>query len=127
MDFEYVITRDEFWFYSHNPSDAAWAVSRDELPEWIKRKIDTGKGVISVFWSINGIHHLIGVPSGMKYNSSFSCDVVMPDLIQNITSKNRRKTVKIFFIHLDNVCRLKYMQFQECIQASEAKCLPHPV
>jgi hypothetical protein len=36
MDFEYVITGDESWFYSYNPPDAAWAVSRDKLPEPIK-------------------------------------------------------------------------------------------
>jgi hypothetical protein len=48
MDFEYVITGNESWFYSDNRPDAPWAASRDELPERIKRQIDTGKCLISV-------------------------------------------------------------------------------
>jgi hypothetical protein len=64
MDFEYVITSDESWFYFDNPLDAAWAASRDELPERVKRKIDTGESQISVVWSVNGILYLIDVPQG---------------------------------------------------------------
>jgi hypothetical protein len=63
----------------------------------------------------------------MKYNSSFFCDVVMPGLIQNMTSSNRRKTLKSFFIHLENARPHTSKQSQEWIQASKAKRLPHPV
>jgi hypothetical protein len=87
----------------HNPSDAAWPGSRDTLPERIRRGIDTEKCLISVVWSVYGIHHLIDVPPGMKSHSSFCCDVVMPGLIQNISSNNHRKALTLFFIQLDNV------------------------
>jgi hypothetical protein len=63
----------------------------------------------------------------MKYNSSFFCDVVVPGLIQNRTSNDRRKTLKLFFIHLDNARPHNSKQFQKCIQASEANRLPNPV
>jgi hypothetical protein len=102
MDFEHIITGDESWFYLYNLLDSASAESRDTLPERVRRKIDTEKCLISVLWSFSGIHHLIDMPPGMKYNSSFFCDVVMPGLIQNMTSSSRRKTLKLFFIHLDN-------------------------
>jgi hypothetical protein len=75
MDFEHMITGDESWFYLYNSPNSVWAESRDTLPERIRRKIDTEKCLISVFWSVNRIHHLIDVPPGMKYNSSFFCDV----------------------------------------------------
>jgi hypothetical protein len=127
MDFEYMMTGDESWFYSYNTPDAAWEASRDELPERIKRKIDPRKCLISVLWSVTEIHHLIDVRPGMKYNSSFFCDVVMPGLIQNMTSSSRRKTLKLFFIHLDNARPHNSKQSQECIQASKAKRLLHPV
>jgi hypothetical protein len=94
MDFEHIITEDESWFYLCNPPDSAWAKSRDMDPERIRRKIDTELRLISVLWSVNGIHHLIDVPPGMKYNSSSFCDVDMPGLIQNMTSRSRRKTLK---------------------------------
>jgi hypothetical protein len=127
MDFEYVITGDASWFYSYNPPDAALAASRDEVPERKKRKIDTEKCLISVFWSIHGIRHVIYVLPGMKYNSLFFCDVVMPGLIQNITINKRRKTLKFFFINLDNARPHNSKQSQKCIQASKAKRLPHPI
>jgi hypothetical protein len=63
----------------------------------------------------------------MKYNSSFFCDVVMPGLIQNITFNNRRKTLKLFFIHLDNARPHNSKQSQQRIQASHVKRLLHPV
>jgi hypothetical protein len=102
MDFEYVLTGDESWFYSYDPPDTARAASRDELPERIKRKIDTENCLISVLWSDNRIHYLIDVTPGMKYHSLFSSDVDMSGLIQNITSTNRRKTLNLLFIHLRN-------------------------
>jgi transposase len=127
MDFEHIITGDESWFSLCNPPDSAWAESRDTLPEPIRRKIDTEKCLISVLWSVNGIHHLIDVPPEMKYNSSFFCDVVMPGLIQNMTCSSRGKTLTLFFIHLDNAPPHNSKQSQECIQASKAQRLPHPV
>jgi hypothetical protein len=51
----------------------------------------------------------------------------MIGLIQNMTSNSRRKTLKFFFIHLDNARPHNSKQSQECIQASKAKRLPHPV
>jgi hypothetical protein len=126
-NYQYIITADEFWFHSYNPSDAAWTASRDELPERIKRKIDTEKCRSSGLCPVNVIHYLIDVPLGMKYNSLFSCDVGMPCRIQNSTSNNRRKTLKLFFIHLDRARPHSSKQSQERIQASKAKRLPHPV
>jgi hypothetical protein len=127
MDFEYVITGDESWFSSYKPPDAAWAASRDEFSERIKRKPDTGKCLSSVFWSVNVTHRLIDVPPGMKYHSSFCCDVVMPGLIQDITFNNRRKRLNLFFIHLDNARPHNSNKSEKCIQPSKAKRLPHPV
>jgi hypothetical protein len=44
-----------------------------------------------------------------------------------MTSSSRRKTLKLFFIHLDNARPDNSKQSQEYIQASKAKHLPHPV
>jgi hypothetical protein len=51
----------------------------------------------------------------------------MPGLIQNMTSSRRRKALKLFFIHIDNARPHNSKQSQECIQASKAKRLLHPV
>jgi hypothetical protein len=36
-----IITKDERWFLLYYPPDSIWVASRDELPQWIKQKIDT--------------------------------------------------------------------------------------
>jgi transposase len=126
IEFERVLTGDESWFFLYYPPDSAWAVSRDALPERVKQTIDTEKCLISVFWSVNAIHSLVDVPKGMKYNTTFFYDTVMPGIIGDITSHSRRKTLKNFFLHMDNATPHNSKQSQECIQASRAQRLPHP-
>jgi hypothetical protein len=62
--FDRLITGDESWFYLSYLHESAWAASRDQLPENVSQKIDTEKCLISVLWSINGIHSLANVPKG---------------------------------------------------------------
>jgi hypothetical protein len=100
--FERIITGDELWFFLSYPHDSAWAPSRDELPERVSQKIDTEKCLISVFWSVNGIHTLFDVPKGSTYNTAFFSDQVVPSLVEGITSRGRRKTLKGFMVHRDN-------------------------
>jgi hypothetical protein len=57
-------------------------------------KIDTEKCIISIIWSISGIHSLHALTKGKKYNSECFCQHVIPDIQQNICSSSRRKTLK---------------------------------
>jgi hypothetical protein len=75
---ERVITGDESLFFLSYPHDSAWATSRDELSERMSHKIDTEKCLISIFWSVNGIHTLIDVSKGSTDNRTFFCDQVIP-------------------------------------------------
>jgi hypothetical protein len=82
--FANIITGDELWFYFEYPHQLVWAPSRDEVPERFKQKLDTEKCLISVIWSVNGIHSLFYVPKGTTYNTTFFCDVSFPDLRKNV-------------------------------------------
>jgi hypothetical protein len=62
-------------FYFEYPHAAVWASSRDEIPEKIKQKIDIEKYLISIIWSINGIHSLLDVPKGIVYNIECSIKI----------------------------------------------------
>jgi hypothetical protein len=66
--FQNVITGDEFWFFLSYPRDSIWAQSRDEVPERISQKIDSEKSLISVLWSVNGMHSLEDVPTGTTHD-----------------------------------------------------------
>jgi hypothetical protein len=69
--------------------------SRDELHQCIKQKIGTKKCLVSILWSINGIHGLLDAPKGTTYNTAFFTDAVMPNMIENIWSQTRRKCRKV--------------------------------
>jgi hypothetical protein len=48
-DFQRIITGDELWFFFYDPRDSIWAMSRDELWQGIKQKIDMEKCLVSIF------------------------------------------------------------------------------
>jgi transposase len=125
-DFDRLITGNESGFYLSYPHQSALAVSRDQLPENVSQKIDTEKCLTSVVWSINGIHSLVDVPKGTTYDTAFLCDIVVPSVVADITSRGRRKTLKGFMIHLDNAPTQKSRRSPACIEATPAVRLPHP-
>jgi hypothetical protein len=126
IDFERIITGDESWFFLYYPRDPARELSRDDHPHRIKSTIDVKQRLISTLWSVKGIHGLLDVLKGMAYNIMFFTDVVMPSLIQNIISRNHRKMLKRWVIHIDNARPHNSRLSQECIRASKAERLPHP-
>jgi transposase len=125
-DFQHVVTGDESWFFLFYPRESAWVESRFDLPERTKAKFDTEKCLISILWSINGIHSLLDVPKGTTYNTAFFCEQVLPSLVGNITSHSRRKTLQNFLIHLDNARPHNSGLSRECLEATKAKRMPHP-
>jgi hypothetical protein len=80
--------------------------SRDEVPERIKRKIDIRKCLISIIWSVNGVHSLLDVPKDIAYNSTFFCDSVGSDFVESICTYSRRKTLKEIIVHLEDARRV---------------------
>jgi hypothetical protein len=126
-NFNRIITGDESWFFLYYRRDSAWAVSRDDLPERTRQKIDTEKYLISILWSVDGIHSLVDVPKGASYNSAFFCSAVVPSLVAELTSGTRRKTLKGFIIHLDNARPHNSESSRNCIQSARAERLPHPL
>jgi hypothetical protein len=125
-DFDTILTGDESWFYFEYPYPAAWAEARDLVPTRTQQKIDTEKCLISVIWSVNGIHSLLDVPKGMTYNSTFFCQSVVIDLIRNLGAHSRRRTLKGLFVHLDNARPHNSRESCECLKDFRATRIPQP-
>jgi hypothetical protein len=102
--FQRIITGDESWFFFCHPRDLVWAASRDELSQSIKQKIDTKRCLVSTFWSVNGIHGLLGVLKGTTYNTAFAIDPVLPYMVENVRARICRKTLAGWLIHMGNAC-----------------------
>jgi hypothetical protein len=83
------------------------------------------KCLISIRWPVRGIHSLLDGPKETKCNRAFRTDVVIPSLIENITSRSRRKPLQGWVIHMDKTCTHTSRSSQECIRASKAEWLPH--
>jgi hypothetical protein len=124
--FTQVIAGNESWFYFDYFHQLVWVLSRDEIPERIKPKIDTEKCIISVIWSVNGIHSLLDVPKGTTHNRTFFCDVVVPDLHEHVHAHSRRLILKRVLMHLDNARLHNSKKYNECHTEFRARRVPHP-
>jgi hypothetical protein len=69
MDFVNVLARDEPWILLEYSQDGVWPASRDEVTETRMTTIDTEKCMISVIWSISGIHSPFALIKGMKWQA----------------------------------------------------------
>jgi hypothetical protein len=65
----------------------------------------------------------------MAYNRTFFLDDLVPSVIENVSSRTRRKWSKVWLTHthMDNACPHHPGRVQKCIDASRAERLPHPV
>jgi hypothetical protein len=124
-DSERSVTGDESWFFLYYPHPAVWVASRSDVSHRVKHKMTQRSAFISIFWSVHGIHSLADVPKGTMCRTVFFTDVVMSSLIKNITSRNRRKTMKGCLIHMDN-SPPHSISCCECMRVSKAEGLFHP-
>jgi hypothetical protein len=124
--FQRILTGDESRFFFYYPRDLVWAASRGELPQRIKRKSDTEKCSVSLLWSVNRIDSFLDLPKGTTYNITSFIDALMLSLIENVWLQTRRKTLKGWFIHVDNARPHNLERAERCIEASRAERLLHP-
>jgi histone-lysine N-methyltransferase SETMAR len=81
--------------------------------------------MISMIWSISGIHSLLALTKSMKDNSQDFCQHVIPDMKQNICSSSRRKTMKGILWHLENVSAHNSRPSSEMIESGRVQRVPH--
>jgi hypothetical protein len=125
-NFDTIPTGDEFWFDFEYPYPAAWAEARDLVPTRTEQKIDAEKCLISVIWSVNGIHRLLDVSKGTTYSSTFFCQSVLLDLIQNLEAYSRRRILKGLFVHWDNTRPHNWKESSQCLKDFHAIRMPQP-
>jgi hypothetical protein len=92
----------------------------------MKQKIDTEKCLISVIWSVNGIHSLLDISKETTYNTTFFCDAVFLDLLENMCAGSRERTLKGVIMHLDNARPHNSRKSNECLTEFRARRVPHP-
>jgi hypothetical protein len=66
------------------------------------------------------------MPKRESYNSAFFCNVDVLSLVENICSGSRRRSLKGFYVHLDNARLHNSHQSNDCLQGTKAQGMPQP-
>lgn len=98
----HVITADESWFYLSYDRSGVWAKSAEEAPPRVLPKIDTPKVMVTVFWGINGVILLDALPPGQRFNTTYMCDVILPELDRIVRLKRPAMGLRGMKLHFDN-------------------------
>jgi hypothetical protein len=92
----------------------------------LRQKIDIEKCLISIIWFANCVHILLDVPKVTYLIVCFSQSIVL-DLVRNIYESQRKRMLKDYDIHLDNVRAHNSRSSVKCLVATKVRRIPHPV
>jgi hypothetical protein len=101
-----------------------WTGGPEELPTKVLPKINSNKCLIWIIWSCMVIHSLLMVFSDIQDNSHFFCDDVLPDFKAHLTADSHRKTLKGYFLHLNNASAHNARISQQAIDDLKASRVP---
>jgi hypothetical protein len=73
-----------------------------------------------------GLFRPLSYAQGESYNSSFSCPVVVPGLVDDICSGSRRGSLKGCCIHLDDARPHNSRQSNDCLPDTKAQWMRQP-
>jgi hypothetical protein len=101
-EFERILTGDKSWFFFDYFHHLCWAANPDDALEIPKQKIQSKKCLNSIIWGGPGIESLLFVSKGMKYNTTFFVESVVPDLVEHVCRESRRKMLRGIMVDLHN-------------------------
>jgi hypothetical protein len=96
------------------------------MPEILKQIIQSEKCLISIILGSTGIKSLLSVPKGMKHNTTFFIESVVPDSVEHICQESQRETSRGIVVHLDNA-RPHSRKSQAALTATTARRIPAPI
>jgi hypothetical protein len=121
-----MVAGDAGWFFFEYFDRSRWDVHSDDVPEIPKQKIQSEKCLISMIWRSTVIKNLLYVPKGMKYNTTFFVELVVPDLVEQVCSESRRKMLRGTVSHLDNARLHNSRENKAALIATKARRIPAP-
>jgi hypothetical protein len=84
------------------------------------------KYLVSIIWLTSGIHNLLTLPAGMRYDAGFFCASVLPDIERNLCGGKRRKMLRGVYLYLDNASAHNTKRSRQEIARTKATRLVHP-
>jgi hypothetical protein len=96
------------------------------VPKIPKQKIQSKKYLVSIIWGSPGIKSLLYVPKGMKYNTTFYVESVVPDWMERVCQESCRKTPRGIIVHLDNARTHNSRKSEAALTTTKARRIPAP-
>jgi hypothetical protein len=103
-----------------------WAANPDDVREIPKQKIESDKCLSSMIWGSTRIKSLLYVPKAMKYNTTFSVESVVPDLVEHVCQESRRKTLRVIMVHMDHARPHNSRRSEAALTATKVRRIPAP-
>lgn len=120
-----VITCDESWFFLRYYADSIWTDS-EERPQFPRRQISDVKFMFFTSFSLKGLVYVTMLPPGERFNSSFMCTTILPNLKQAaLKIPCHPRSIKVR-IHLDNARPHNSKMTQAKINELNIERLEHP-
>jgi hypothetical protein len=111
-DFHSLVTGDESWFTLEFRHSAKWYVSRDDMPQQPRHRIDTGKLMLAVMCGVEGFHVVDLMTARRTFNSQYFVENAMAPLVSNMFPQERLRRAPRLCCHLDN-CRLHFSKVSD--------------
>lgn len=102
INWRYIITGDESWFFYHTPNGFQWIPEDEEVQEDIKNSSYSTKIMVTIFWNPNGIAILNALPIGHTMNGDTFLSTILQPLREYKYYNEAKQSRKKFYIHFDN-------------------------
>ncbi|KAK2961213.1 putative Histone-lysine N-methyltransferase SETMAR [Blattamonas nauphoetae] len=119
-----IITGDETWVSYQNEYDWTWGEKGSSRQEKARLTIASKKVMISVFFSVDGMHVIDALPNGQTINSAYFVSKILSPLDKYF--KTIAKPHFPIYVHYDNAAPQKAKHTVDFLSRSCLTGMPHP-
>jgi hypothetical protein len=84
------------------------------------------KCLISIIWSMSGIHSFLALPTGVPYDAEFFRASVLPNIERNLCDGQHMKMLRGVYLHIDNALAHNTKRSRQEIARTKASRVVYP-
>lgn len=112
INWRYIITGDESWFFYHTPNGFQWIPEDEEVQEEVKNSLHSTKIMVTIFWNPNGITILNALPTGHTMNEDTFLSTILQPLCEykyyNEAKQSRKKFILTTVHHIKKLTSFNF-------------------
>lgn len=125
--FNGIITGDESWFLYYYQNEHRWVLKSEDPGEIVAPTNYQRKNMISIYISKTGNFLIDIMPEGMKFNSLYFCNMIIPQLVDFAYPNGKKAGQKNWILHFDNAPSHKSKLSMETLKKFPFRILPNPI